>query len=282
MAHPHASDRQHIVEHRRIAHITKGYATGGVVTPTKVSRQPAPKTASSKPAMRMAGGAVKARADKRARGGKVKHKGTTVNVMVAPQHAAGGAPMMPPPGVMPPHPPMAAPPMPPPGGPPGLPPGPGMPMGARPMMPPGGMPPRQAGGRTYARGGRVKDGPAWKEGLRNGTQVQHADGKQDQLNMNRGKAITYARGGGIGDPHAGDLSQPDHGAKVPHPESRKRTGEKHEFTFERARGGKVESPDGVAKATRLPGGSGGGEARLTKERRARKINKPVAGLYSDQ
>ena len=33
-------------------------------------------------------------------------------------------------------------------------------------------------------------------------------------------------------------------------------------------GGKVESPKGVAKATKLPGGSGGGEARLAKERRA--------------
>lgn len=33
-------------------------------------------------------------------------------------------------------------------------------------------------------------------------------------------------------------------------------------------GGRIESPEGVAPATKLPGGSGGGEARLAKEKRA--------------
>jgi hypothetical protein len=35
-------------------------------------------------------------------------------------------------------------------------------------------------------------------------------------------------------------------------------------------GGKIEAPKGVAPDTKLPGGAGGGEARLTKERRAAK------------
>src|SRR5262249_40869180 len=82
----------------------------------------------------------------RAKGGRVKgHKGTNVNVIVAPQHHAQvPSPALVPPGAaaapppMPPRPPMAGPPggMPPPG------------------MPPG-MPPRATGGRV----GRHTGGP---------------------------------------------------------------------------------------------------------------------------
>lgn len=130
------------------------------------------------------------------------------------------------------------------------------------------MPPRRGGGRTYAKGGvvsgtaqpslkvpevkkrmsgqpkftpparasggRVKDGPAWNEGLRNGTQVQHSDGKSDGKNVGRGRVVTFYAGGAV----------------------------------KRATGGKVESPQGVAPATKLPGGGGGGEARLAKAHRA--------------
>ena len=53
--------------------------------------------------------------------------------------------------------------------------------------------------RDYAKGGKVKsgNGPAWAEGLKNGTQVQHTDGKDDQDGLGRGKPITYAKGGGV-------------------------------------------------------------------------------------
>ena len=59
---------------------------------------------------------------------------------------------------------------------------------------PGGVPglgPRRNGGRaTYARGGSVKSGPAYEEGLRAGTQVQHSPGKNDLKDIGRGKPIT--------------------------------------------------------------------------------------------
>lgn len=97
------------------------------------------------------GGAVQGRAI----GGRMKHgkKGhTNVNVIVAPQGGAGGAPAVPPPvlpvGGPPPMPmPPPRPPMAPPGGPmgaaAGLPMAPGAPGG----LPPGIMPPRASGGR---------------------------------------------------------------------------------------------------------------------------------------
>lgn len=47
-------------------------------------------------------------------------------------------------------------------------------------------------------GGRVNDGAAWKEGLKNGTQVQHTDGKNDGKDIYRAKQITYAKGGVVG------------------------------------------------------------------------------------
>jgi hypothetical protein len=79
----------------------------------------------------------------RAHGGKVAKKGTTVNVVIAPQGGApAGGPPMPPPGApiaTPPRPPMAAP-MPPPGG----------------MPPPGAAPPmmpRKDGGRVHMTAG---------------------------------------------------------------------------------------------------------------------------------
>jgi hypothetical protein len=235
MPHPHAAHRQSIVEHSRAKRLTKGYAHGGAVPANHPDEKADVKLVKKlvKPnSLRMHGGKVKHRADKRARGGKVKHKGTTVNIINASHpNGPGAGPMMPPGGMPmppphPPMPPMGAPPM---GaaGPPGMPPG-GMPppggapgMPPRPPMMPPGMPMR-------ARGGSVKDGPAWKEGVKNGTQPTHTPGKSDLGDMFRGKPVTYARGG------------------------------------------KIESPQGVDKATKLPGGSGGGEARLVKEKRARR------------
>jgi hypothetical protein len=75
--------------------------------------------------------------------------------------------------------------------------------------------------------------------LKNGTQVQHADGKSDGKDIGRGRVVTFKTGGGV-------------------------------VKF-RAGGGKVEAPKGVEAASKaMPGGAGGGEARLTKEHRAEK------------
>ena len=88
----------------------------------------------------------------RARGGRMKGKGTHVNVIVAPQNS-GNTPPMPNPALLAAaagaHP--AGPPMPPAGGPPMMPPGAGPtpPMMPPPgAMPPGMMPPRKRGGKV--------------------------------------------------------------------------------------------------------------------------------------
>lgn len=226
MAHPFASHRQHKHEHDRVGHITRGYASGGAVhddeaadrklfgkmirAHDKKKHRAHGGAVAQRDAQAVEGGAAKERMDRpgRARGGRApKKSGNHVNVIVAPQgHAMGGPPMapglggagaamMPPP----PHPmpPPGGPPMGGPGLPPGMPPG-GPPMGGPPGMPPPGMPPRRAGGRTYARGGGVKSGPAWESSLRAGTQVQHNEsGKTDQKDVGRGKPVTYATGGAI-------------------------------------------------------------------------------------
>ena len=244
MAHLFHEHRAHKVEHSRVAHITKGYASGGAVAEApvaKAKRASGGKVMGERDAMAVMGKPAKERMDKpsrkaggkveesvnRARGGRTKHKGhTTVNVI----NTGGGHPGLgmggPPPGLgaappmMPPRPPMA-PPMPP--GAPGM-----APPGGAPMMPPPGMPPRRSGGRAYAKGGAVKDGPAWNEGKRAGTSVQNnPSGKNDQRDVGRGKPITYKTGG------------------------------------------RIEAPQGVS-APHLPGGSGGGEARLAKERMAKR------------
>jgi hypothetical protein len=41
------------------------------------------------------------------------------------------------------------------------------------------------------RGPKLESGPAWHEGLRNCTQVQHRPGKNDLDQLGRGKPITY-------------------------------------------------------------------------------------------
>src|ERR1700677_4216901 len=170
MAHPFNEHRDHKVQKKRVADRMKGYAAGGLVHPDEAADKKLIKRTVKKSAMRMDGGAVKHRMDRRARGGRTKSKGkgTVVNVINTPGgHALGGAPGMG--GAMPP------PAMPPAAG-PGAPP-PGMMAGRPPMpapgaMPPGGMPPgmppqmppRAKGGKAYASGGAVKDGAAWKDG----------------------------------------------------------------------------------------------------------------------
>ncbi len=199
MAHPFQSLRQDRVEKSRVSKLTHGYADGGEVDADAMQKMASvagnqkASLAGTKSAMeslgRKRGGKVKgakshARLDRYARGGKVKNKGTNVTVVVAPQGGGDKPPMpipaMPPQGAMPPpRPPMAP------------------PMAGPPMMPPPGMPPRRSGGRAYAKGGAVKDGPAWKEGLRNGTQVSHTDGKSDTKDIVRPRQVTYKRGGKV-------------------------------------------------------------------------------------
>jgi len=270
MSHPHNEHRDHKVQERRVGHITGGhgsggrcYATGGAVHGDEAEdkamvkrmvkssslkadghkgkhRQDRPKRkaggvadtgnrgvadlVSDSQAAQEAREAAAHRTSKavlRAKGGRV-HKGkghTSVNVIVAPQGGHAGLGPMPGAAVPPVPPPRAlAPPMPPPGGAPGGPPG---------MPPPM---PHHSGGAAYASGGAVKSGPTWKEGLRNGTQVQHRDGKDDGKDIGRGKVITYKTGGAV-------FSNGKPGAQM---------------------------------APHLPSGSGGGEARLFKERRAAK------------
>lgn len=108
------------------------------------------------------------------------------------------------------------------------------PMAAKPpMMPPpgvGGPPPGGPPMPMRANGGAVKS-----KGMNVGTKVSHDNGKSDLPDMNRKRVVTFATGGAV-------------------------------KTF--MAGGRVESPNGVAKATMLPGGGGGGEARLAKAHRA--------------
>jgi hypothetical protein len=120
--------------------------------------------------------------EKRADGGRTKKKGGkhVTNVIVAPQggHPAPMPMPMPPPGIG------AAPPIRPPMPPPGPPPG----MGAGPPGMPPPMP-RKRGGRAMT--------PAWDEGLKHGTKVQHTDGKDDGADIGRKPVITKARGGKV-------------------------------------------------------------------------------------
>ena len=205
--HPFHEHMDHKKQKSRVGHIAHGYASGGAVHHhsdakedealiRKEVKPSALKHHHGKP-HKAAGGAVAPRQDKvqRARGGRTKHKGhTSVNVIVAPQGGHPNAPM-PMPSAGPAPAPAPAPMMPRPGVPTAA--GAGAPM-------PGGMPspglgPRRDGGRaTYARGGGVKSGPAWEEGRKAGTQVQHNDsGKNDQKNVGRGRVVTFRTGGAV-------------------------------------------------------------------------------------
>jgi len=121
-----------------------------------------------------------------------KKAGTNVNVIVAPHSGYAGAtpmapPMLPPPtGAAPMAPPMAS------GMPAGMPGG--MPGGMRPPMP-GGMPP---GMPMRKKGGRVEIKTGTKaEGMRNGTQVTHSPGKNDQMDIRKFRPVTYKAGGSV-------------------------------------------------------------------------------------
>ncbi len=305
MSHPFDEHRQTKVEHSRVGHITKAYAKGGAVKHSDEKQDRKLVKSMIDKAIHPEGKKAKHRMDRphRAKGGRVK-KGnakTIVNVITGGHPAAGavppGPPMVPPPappmGVAPAGmaPPMGAKPpmMPPPGagGPPGM-----------PMRAKGGRIRKADGGdvsdatreegknrlgrqmnydraqgrkwqdvdmadaknidylvrRDRAKGGRVQTpsgsgtaedsgtsrktggSPVFNASTRNGTQVSHDDGKGDLKDIGRGKPITFKSGGRV----------------------------RHFY----AKGGKVESPEGIAPATKMPGGGGGGKGRLFKEHRA--------------
>lgn len=188
MAHPYASHKTLHTE--RVSKMLGGYAKelGG----PKANRDYEPKNPMLKHGeAAMPGAKTKIRGDKFARGGKVKGK-TNININIAPPADAGAA--MPNPAVAPAAPPMAAmapPPMAPAGPPPGA------------MPPPGMHPPGANRGGRFARGGKVKDGSAFKEGIKNGTKVSHSkqgDGvTQKKGDMHRPPVITKKEGGRIKD-----------------------------------------------------------------------------------
>jgi hypothetical protein len=126
------------------------------------------------------------------------------------------------------------------------------------------MGPRKAGGRTYKRGGAVKDGPAWNEGKRNGTQVQHADGKQDGANIGRGKPITFRKGGRVHRDEGGAIQSSSKEREV---EPNSVAG--GSMQNKRATGGPVEHPVHGGMAPDLHAGAGGGLGRLRKAKRAK-------------
>jgi hypothetical protein len=166
------------------------------------------------------------------------------------------------------------------------------------MVPSGGMSPEDAMRRIEeatqkpmqkARGGKVTKGTkVFEEGQRNGTPVQHMRGKGDLEQMGRGKQVTFESGGRVRSFYAKGGSVKNH--TDPGVSDRLHMGERFKASPmeirgqdsnttndptigkpNRARGGMCRANGGmadkVASATKLPGGSGGGEARLAKAHR---------------
>lgn len=249
MSHPYDSHKQHKTEKSRVGHITRGYATGGSVHSDEKEDKKLVRKMVKRKALKVEGEDVKHRQDRpgRKRGGrapKAKANKTVVNVINAggghPQPGIAGLP----PGAMPPGaPPAPPPPAPPMGGPP-----PGMPpMGMKPPGLPPGMPMRKKGGRVTT---TQKGTPVFEEGVRNATPISHDKGKNDLKDMNRGRVVTFKTGGGV------VKSFRANGGRIEAPKYR-------DGAMNR-----INAPQGVASATKLPGGAGGGEGRLAKARKA--------------
>lgn len=260
MAHPYQSCRQHKSEKDRVSKIAHRASGGRVQHDDEAEDKALIRRTVKKAALKADGAKSKHRADRaprarggrteapndvkatlkkeaavsaptkeinRKRGGRVKGK-TIVNVNVAPQAGvAGPAPM-----------PMPVPPALAPAGAPPAPIGAPNALAAKPPMMGAGAPPVAPGPLPMRkRGGRVKSGPAWEEGRKNGTQVSHDPGKNDLSpeNLDCGRPVTFRAGGKV-------------------------------VSF-RASGGKVEAPKGVAAATKLPGGVASGEGRVAQAKR---------------
>lgn len=182
--HPYAAHRQGKLEHDRVAKIAGAKPSAAMKDETglgSIKRGIQSAKVDRMTTAKLGTGAVK-RLDRpqRAKGGRVG-KGTNVNIIIGaqdkpPMPMAGPSPLP-----MPPVPPGPV------AGPPGA--GPGIP----PMMP------HARGGRVaYAKGGAVKGlGKVKLEGMKNGTQVDHREGKADLGDIRTTKPITYARGGAV-------------------------------------------------------------------------------------
>lgn len=173
MAHPYGDHKS--LHTKRVARMLGGYAAGKGAP--KADHSYMPKAGASKMEAEVHGGKPKGRADKFKRGGAVKGK-IIINIVAGGQDKPVPVPV--PAGGPPPGPMAGAPPMPPPGA-----------AGPAPAMPM----PHKNGGRAFKRGGKV--GPTWREGIKNGTKVQHA-GQNDAKDINRPPVITKASGGKVG------------------------------------------------------------------------------------
>lgn len=199
MAHPHNEHRAHHVERRRVHELTGHHQEKPPIPRAKGGRTPHDDEAEDRKLfgkmlkekhLSSHGGRTKHRVDKRARGGKVKHKGShTTNVIIAGHGGPGGGPPSPTPVL-----PAAAPP-------PGLgaaPPAPPMPP-RPPMMPPGMAPQAGPGGPPLIRkrGGRAshKGSKVFEEGRKHGTQPMGLRGKGDGADIGRKSVITKKHGG---------------------------------------------------------------------------------------
>lgn len=193
MSHPYNDLRADKVNSSRVSHLTRACG-GSAKHPDAKEDKSLVKNMVKSSSLKVEGRKNGGRLDRYARGGAVKKGATNVNVIIAPSSPKEatqtpaipgmGPAVMGPSPVPPPRPPMAPPP--------------GMPMGGPQAV--GAMPPpiRMDGGRVgYKKGGAVKSGAAWEEGLRNGTQVSHSDGKNDGKDIRTTKPITYKKGGKV-------------------------------------------------------------------------------------
>lgn len=262
MAHPFNHHRVHKVEKRRVGghlsaydhHGRQAFAHGGAVHDDAAEDAKQIRKMVKPAALRMHGGNAKHRADKRARGGRTKHKGakTVVNV-IAGHHPA--TPPMVPPMAPPAAPPMAAaPPAPRPMVPPPGAGAPGLPGAGPPMM-------RKHGGSVNA-----KSGPGWTESMDNRKPFvsKSQTNKDDGKDIGRGKPITYKKGGAVKRDSGGAVHESQHQSQVAEGMKGRKAGGRIEAP-KKTFAAKNEAPKAAKAITpHLPGGSGGGLGRLKK------------------
>jgi len=254
MSHPMNKFRQSNVERSRVKGLTAGYKSGGAVKYKGQDAKHMAKKMAGKDLGPIGGAHAKHRADRprRAFGGKVGKKATTVvNVITGGQQQPPPPPIMPPPEAM-------APPPPPPGPPPGALPPPGAGAGGPPLPPPGGGMPMRA------RGGGVNSGTkVFEEGKREGTKVTHKPGKNDLDDMNRKRVVTFATGGGVKSFEARvPLPKPRPEGKEPQPNDIYAPDQVKRL--ERAKGGPIYASAKGDMGPKMEGGAGGGKGRLAK------------------